>query len=122
LVNQTDIIFTLIFTIEAALKIIAMSFIIDEGSYLRDYWNWLDFVVVITSIVSIIGTSGGVSALRSFRLFRPLRSLHIIPSMKKLIETLLDSFGGLCNIFVFLFFFIVIFAILSINLWSGNQH
>jgi hypothetical protein len=46
----SDDIFSYIFLFEAIFKIIAMGFIIDEGSYLRDAWNWLDFFVVCTSV------------------------------------------------------------------------
>jgi len=33
------------------MKIIAMGFIIHKNSYLRDTWNWLDFIVVVVGIV-----------------------------------------------------------------------
>ncbi|CAH8457834.1 unnamed protein product [Schistosoma turkestanicum] len=41
-----------IFTCEAFLKIIALGFILHSGSYLRNIWNILDFVVVVTGICS----------------------------------------------------------------------
>lgn len=41
-------IFTVLFTLECVIKVIAMGFVLDKGSYLRDAWNWLDFVVVIS--------------------------------------------------------------------------
>jgi len=31
-------------------KTIAMGFIFHKTCYLRDFWNWLDFAVVITAI------------------------------------------------------------------------
>lgn len=40
--------FTVIFTVESAIRIIAMGFVIGKGSYLRDSWNLLDFAVVIS--------------------------------------------------------------------------
>lgn len=40
--------FTGIFTLEFILKTIAMGFILHRNAYLRDAWNWLDFIVVIT--------------------------------------------------------------------------
>lgn len=47
LIGRSEIIFTLIFTIECCLKIIGMGFYGSKG-YLKDRWNWLDFIVVIT--------------------------------------------------------------------------
>lgn len=45
---MTEKYFMGIFTCEASLKIIALGFILHSGSYLRNVWNILDFVVVIT--------------------------------------------------------------------------
>lgn len=46
--EDSEIVFLVIFTIEAVLKIIALGFLFQPGSYLRDGWNVLDFIVVIT--------------------------------------------------------------------------
>lgn len=54
LVNKSESFYIAFFTVEAAIKIIAMGMIFGEGSYLRDPWNWLDFAVVITSLMSIL--------------------------------------------------------------------
>ena len=40
-------VFAAIYTIEMILKIIAKGFCMHKFAYLRDPWNWLDFVVVI---------------------------------------------------------------------------
>ena len=47
LVEDSELVFGIIFTIEAMLKIIAMGFFFETGTYLRDAWNCLDFVVVV---------------------------------------------------------------------------
>jgi hypothetical protein len=38
-----------IYVLEAVIKILARGFIVDEFSYLRDPWNWLDFIVIGTA-------------------------------------------------------------------------
>lgn len=40
------------FAVEAIVKIVAMGFVLDDGAYLRDQWNWLDFAVVVAGWVS----------------------------------------------------------------------
>ena len=40
-------VFTAIYTSEMILKIIAKGFLLHNFAYLRDPWNWLDFVVVL---------------------------------------------------------------------------
>jgi hypothetical protein len=47
LIDETEIIFTIVFTIECVFKIIGMGFAGKNG-YLNDRWNWLDFIVVVT--------------------------------------------------------------------------
>ena len=68
-----------------------MGFVLDKGSYLRDPWNWLDFMVVVSSLLTEIPAMKSFSGMRTFRLMRPLRSLTTLPSMKILISTLLQS-------------------------------
>ena len=79
--NMFEPVFVILFAIESVLKIIGMGFIMEKNSYLRDSWNWLDFIVVITGLLSFIPGMGNVSVLRTFRLFRPLKSLSMLPSM-----------------------------------------
>jgi len=44
----TESYFLGIFTVETALKILAQGFVLHPGSYLRNMWNIMDFVVVVT--------------------------------------------------------------------------
>ena len=113
--------FTAAFT-EAILKIISMGFILHKNSYLRDAWNWLDFVVVITSLLSVIPGVGNLSGIRTFRLFRPLRSFTSMPSMRTLISTILSSLAQLGEILILFGIVFFIFSILGVSLWSGKIH
>ena len=40
------VIFTAIYTFESATKVMGRGFILEPFSYLRDAWNWLDFIVI----------------------------------------------------------------------------
>lgn len=91
IVENSEPLFVWAFTIECVFKIIGMGFILDQGSYLRDAWNWLDFIVVFSSLLTEVPQMNSVSGMRTFRLMRPLRSLTTMPSMKILISTLLAS-------------------------------
>jgi hypothetical protein len=53
-----------------------MGFWMDEGSYLRDTWNLLDFLVVCTSILALFPDQSNVSSLRVIRMLRPLKSIQ----------------------------------------------
>ena len=46
--GATESYFLAIFCVEMCLKIIALGFVLHPGSYLRNFWNIMDFVVVVT--------------------------------------------------------------------------
>ena len=46
-IEQSGIVFTVLFTFECSVKIVAMGFIVHRNAYLRDGWNWIDFFVVV---------------------------------------------------------------------------
>ena len=46
--EELEPVFMGIFTVEMCTKIIAMGFILHENSYLRNMWNIMDFVVVVS--------------------------------------------------------------------------
>jgi hypothetical protein len=53
------------------------------GAYFRSAWNWLDFVVVVTSgLAAVLAGAGWVSALRLLRVLRPLRLIARSKQMK----------------------------------------
>lgn len=114
LADSSEIYFTILFTMECFTKILAMGIIFHEKCYLRDAWNWLDFTVVITSLIQSLPGMSNVSSLRTFRLFRPLRSLSAFPAMKVLVSTLFQSSQQLGNILVLDMFFILTFSLFGL--------
>lgn len=114
--------FTAFFVIECLAKTTAQGIIFGKNCYLDDAWNWLDFLVVVTSLLVAIPTLKSISGLRTFRLFRPLRSLQTMPSMRIFIGTLLSSLSHLSGIFGLGLFIFGIFAILGVTLWEGRIH
>ena len=45
-IESTEVIFTAIYTFESATKVMGRGFILAPFTYLRDAWNWLDFIVI----------------------------------------------------------------------------
>jgi hypothetical protein len=108
-------IFTYIFIVECVLKIAAMGFVYHKNSYLRDYWNMLDFLVVAVSIIELVPfiPSASLKALRTLRVLRPLRSLNAIPKLKEIVTELLNALPKLGVALQFMSFIFLIFAILG---------
>ena len=48
IIDTSLTVFTYVFAVECLLKVIANGFILHKGAYLRDWWNVIDFVVVIS--------------------------------------------------------------------------
>ena len=71
-------IFTYLFLIEFVVKVIALGLVMDEGSYLRDSWNMLDFCIVMSSILDIMLAGSEVAALKILRMLRLLRPLRVV--------------------------------------------
>lgn len=48
IIDQSEYLFTSVFLLEAVLKIIGMGFMFGIGSYLLDYWNIFDFIIILS--------------------------------------------------------------------------
>jgi len=53
------------FALEAATKIISLGFIMDDGSYARDSWNILDFIIVITSLIDMTSSNVNIPVIKA---------------------------------------------------------
>lgn len=96
-----DVVFNAIFILELIVKVIAQGLILDFNTYLRDTWSQLDFIIVFFSIIdmSLSGQNlGFLKIVRMLRILRPLRFISHNPSMKILVNCLLESVGGLFNV------------------------
>jgi hypothetical protein len=117
--NQADHALWAIFTVESVLKIIAWGLICGKNTYLKDPWNILDFIVVMSGLIERLGLLPGLGVLRLFRLLRPLRSLNAVPQMKILVNTALSSILKLGNVMLLGAFLFMLFGIVGIQLMNG---
>ena len=105
------------------LKILAQGFILHYNAYLRDAWNWLDFIVVITGIMEMMNFSWfKVRALRTLRVLRPLRSIKAFPKMRLLVQSLVGSVSSLLNAVIFMLFIFMLFGILGVQQFQGTLY
>jgi voltage-gated sodium channel type IV alpha len=84
-------ILTILFTIEGLCKILAHGFILHKRAYLRNGWNWLDFIVIIAGWVVLIPGVPQFKGLRTLRILRPLRLINQFDSLKKQVESLIKA-------------------------------
>lgn len=111
------------FALESLTKAIAMGFVMDENSYLRENWNKLDFFIVCASLIDLLFSGVNVPVIKILRLLRTLRPLRFIShtnSMKTIVIALLESVGHIMNVVIVVVVVWLMFAILGVNLFGGK--
>uniref|UniRef100_A0ABM5F6U6 Voltage-dependent N-type calcium channel subunit alpha n=1 Tax=Pogona vitticeps TaxID=103695 RepID=A0ABM5F6U6_9SAUR len=120
--DDTEPYFIGIFCFEAGIKIMALGFVFHKGSYLRNGWNVMDFVVVLTGILATAGTQFDLRTLRAVRVLRPLKLVSGIPSLQVVLKSIMKAMVPLLQIGLLLFFAIVMFAIIGLEFYMGKFH
>ncbi|XP_063787224.1 voltage-dependent P/Q-type calcium channel subunit alpha-1A isoform X12 [Pseudophryne corroboree] len=120
--DDTEPYFIGIFCFETGIKIIALGFAFHKGSYLRNGWNMMDFVVVLTGIVASTGPEFDLRTLRAVRVLRPLKLVSGIPSLQVVLKSIMKAMIPLLQIGLLLFFAILIFAIIGLDFYIGKFH
>uniref|UniRef100_A0A3P8Q980 Voltage-dependent calcium channel alpha-1 subunit IQ domain-containing protein n=1 Tax=Astatotilapia calliptera TaxID=8154 RepID=A0A3P8Q980_ASTCA len=120
--DDTEPYFIGIFCFEAGIKIIALGFAFHKGSYLRNGWNVMDFVVVLTGILATVGADFDLRTLRAVRVLRPLKLVSGIPSLQVVLKSIMKAMVPLLQIGLLLFFAILMFAIIGLDFYMGKFH
>uniref|UniRef100_A0A8C7I1G1 Voltage-dependent N-type calcium channel subunit alpha n=1 Tax=Oncorhynchus kisutch TaxID=8019 RepID=A0A8C7I1G1_ONCKI len=120
--DDTEPYFIAIFCFEAGIKIIALGFAFHKGSYLRNGWNVMDFVVVLTGMLATVGADFDLRTLRAVRVLRPLKLVSGIPSLQVVLKSIMKAMVPLLQIGMLLFFAILMFAIIGLDFYMGKFH
>lgn len=114
--------FVALFTLEMFLKMYSLGF---QG-YFVSLFNRFDCFVVIGSIGEMVLTNMeimpalGVSVLRCVRLLRVFKVTKYWRSLSNLVASLLNSIQSIASLLLLLFLFIVIFALLGMQVFGGK--
>ena len=120
-----DIFFTICFCIEVIMKSIAVGLVLDPNTYLHEYWNILDFLIAIISMVDICVSSIHIPVVKVFRVVRALRPLKLIKhnvSLKIVVSALLESIAAIFNVLIIILLIWLMFAILGVSLLAGKMY
>ncbi|XP_012282191.2 muscle calcium channel subunit alpha-1 isoform X1 [Orussus abietinus] len=118
----TNVFFIALFSMEMMLKMYSLGF---QG-YFVSLFNRFDCFVVIGSISEMILTNTnimpplGVSVLRCVRLLRVFKVTKYWRSLSNLVASLLNSIQSIASLLLLLFLFIVIFALLGMQVFGGK--
>ncbi|EDV29728.1 uncharacterized protein TRIADDRAFT_18642, partial [Trichoplax adhaerens] len=119
----TNSVFVGLFTIEMSIKMYALGI---EG-YFMSLFNRFDFLVVLVSIIelifiAIIGGAAalGLSVLRCVRLLRIFKITRYWNTLRNLVASLLNSMRSIASLLLLLFLFVLIFALLGMQIFGGR--
>ncbi|XP_063153767.1 voltage-dependent L-type calcium channel subunit alpha-1S isoform X2 [Candoia aspera] len=111
-----------LFAVEMILKMYALGI----RQYFMSLFNRFDCLVVCTGILELIlveiasMTPLGISVLRCIRLLRIFKITKYWTSLNNLVASLLNSVRSIASLLTLLFLFIVIFALLGMQLFGGR--
>ncbi|XP_070508110.1 voltage-dependent calcium channel type A subunit alpha-1 isoform X6 [Chironomus tepperi] len=132
ILNYFDYGFTCVFTLELLFKVVDLGIILHPGSYLREFWNIMDAVVVICAAVSfgfdMAGDAGSevtsnlstIKSLRVLRVLRPLKTIKRVPKLKAVFDCVVNSLKNVINILIVYILFQFIFAVIAVQLFNGK--
>ncbi|KAG8132836.1 hypothetical protein E2320_010667 [Naja naja] len=122
LLNYAEFIFLGLFLLEMSLKMYGMG----PRLYFHSSFNCFDCGVTVGSIFEVVwaifrpGTSFGISVLRALRLLRIFKVTKYWASLRNLVVSLMSSMKSIISLLFLLFLFIVVFALLGMQLFGGR--
>jgi len=112
----TDLVCTIIFTIEMLFVVFALGF----RQYLRS--EMISFFVVISSWLGILFTTLSIklTGFRAVRLLRPLMAIQLFKGVVAIIHGLIENIGPILNVINILLFFYLVFGIIGLEFFMGQ--
>ncbi|CAF2018504.1 unnamed protein product [Rotaria magnacalcarata] len=114
-----EYIVTAIYTVEVLIKCIARGFVLEKHTFLRDPWNWLDFLVIVLAYVTFFVNFENFTILRTFRVLRTLKSVAILADLKIIVVALMRALIGLRDVSILATFILSTCALAGLQLYSG---
>ncbi|KAI5862713.1 Ion transport protein-domain-containing protein [Durotheca rogersii] len=120
-----DLGFAILFTVEAAIKIIADGWFFTPNAYYRSSWGIIDGVVLITlwiNVITLLASDGTVSrVIGAFKALRALRLLNISNSARDTFHSLIIVAGWkIISAALVSLSLLIPFAIYAVNLFHGQ--
>ncbi|XP_041125495.1 sodium channel protein 1 brain-like [Polyodon spathula] len=112
-----DYLFTVIYSVEMIIKVLAQGFVFHKFAYLKNAWNWLDFTVILLAYLTLaFPFLPGLSALRAFR---AMKMIAILPGLKTIISVIFKSAKLLLEVLLLMLFALLVIALFGLQLFKG---
>lgn len=121
--DRLNLAFTAIFCLEMILKIVVDGLIMHPTAYLRNGWNVMDALIVVTALVSLAVNASDISSvkvLRRLRAVRPLRAIRRNRGLRLVFLTLVKSIKGILHVGMLVGLNFIVFGVLAVQLFGGK--
>ncbi|MDA5556852.1 ion transporter [Shimia sp. MMG029] len=95
---------------------IAAKLYVQRGRFFSDGWNLFDFVIVA---VALVPAAQGLAVLRALRILRLLRVVSVAPSLRRVIEGLINALPGMGSVFLLMALIFYIGAVMATKLFGA---
>jgi voltage-gated sodium channel len=110
LLTAADRLIVAVFVLEMLAKIMVYG-----RGFVRDPWNVFDFVVIG---LSVLPATNAFSVMRAFRVLRVLRLVSVVPSMRKVVQGLLNAIPGMATTAGLLLLSFYVFSVVATKLFG----
>ena len=66
--------------------------------YFDDFWNRVDFFVVLVSFVNLIPGIPNLTVLRTVRMLKPLRAIQRLQNLRIIVDTVVRSSQAIADV------------------------
>uniref|UniRef100_A0A7N6B0V8 Voltage-dependent L-type calcium channel subunit alpha n=1 Tax=Anabas testudineus TaxID=64144 RepID=A0A7N6B0V8_ANATE len=120
--DTLNLIFTVLFTVEMILKLMAFK----ARGYFGDPWNVFDFIIVVGSVVDVIlsevdaseNASVSITFFRLFRVMRLVKLLNRSEGIRNLLWTFIKSFQALPHVALLIVMLFFIYAVIGMQIFG----
>ena len=105
------------------MKIISYGFIFNgKNSFLKDFWNILDFSLFLLTSVGYLNEKYEVLDFNfiSLRAIRILRMIKYFKGLQLSISSLFESFNEIMKLIIFYFIFLLFFGLIGVKFFKGG--
>ena len=100
-----------VFVVEILLKML-----VKRLRFFREPWNIFDFIVVG---IGLVPATNGLSVLRALRIIRVFRLVSVVPSMRRVVQALLQAIPGMASVVMLLALVYYVFAVMATKLFGA---
>lgn len=101
-----------IFVVELTARMVVF-----RSAFWRDPWSIFDFFVVA---IALLPASGDLAVLRALRILRALRLITAIPSIRRVVASLLSAIPSMGSIIALLLLINYVFAVMATKLFDAD--